>query len=250
MMIRSVAPDLISVSEVAMSSRRVSSSDPPIRLFRSDALELFSHISPTAVVIVWAPLVAYLIWSAWSDIRGGAPGITLPLGLFLGWFLWTLVEYLLHRFVFHYHPRTERLKRMFFIMHGVHHAQPMCRTRLVMPPALSVPVGAAAFGVFYLFLVAWLGRPTWFHSTFAGFVGGYVIYDLMHYSLHHARIQRGFFFALRKHHLRHHGRCDFMRFGVSLTLWDHVFGTMPRGACREGIERMIAEHAGRSKPGS
>ena len=230
-----------------MQAQSTSRGDPPIRLFKSDFLEFFSHITPTAVAVVWTPVVVYFLFRAWQQVVEGVALWQVILAVGLGWFIWTFVEYTMHRFVFHYHPRTERLKRMFFMVHGVHHAQPMCRTRLVMPPALSVPLAAAFYGLFYLVMVTFLDMQAWLYPIFAGFIGGYLIYDLMHYSLHHSRIKSGAFFRLRKHHLRHHGRCDFLRFGVSITLWDHVFGTLPQNNCEEEIKQRIAEYQAKKR---
>ncbi len=225
-----------------MQARTTSQQEPPIRLFRSDFLEFFSHISPVAVAIIWTPVTAYFLWQGFIEAQNGAAWHILPLGVFVGWFVWTFIEYTMHRFIFHYHPSTERLKRMFFLVHGVHHAQPMCRTRLVMPPALSVPLALGFYGLFRLAIITLLGAEIWFNPIFTGFIGGYLVYDLMHYNLHHSRIKNGAFFALRKHHLRHHGRCDFLRFGVTIPLWDHVFGTMPQSDCADEIRQRIAEH--------
>jgi sterol desaturase/sphingolipid hydroxylase (fatty acid hydroxylase superfamily) len=225
-----------------MQARTTSQQDPPIRLFRSDFLEFFSHISPVAVAILWTPIVLFFLRRSVIDVQKGTPWWVLPIGLFTGWFVWTFVEYTMHRFIFHYHPRTERLKRMFFMVHGVHHAQPMCRTRLVMPPALSVPLALAFYGLFHYVMNVVMGLQLWFNPVFAGFLGGYLIYDLMHYNLHHSRVKNGAFFTLRKHHLRHHGRRDYLRFGVTMPLWDHVFGTMPGSDCADETRQRIAEY--------
>lgn len=211
--------------------------DEPIRLFKSDFLEFFSHISPVAVAAIWAPVMLFFLY---LGIRQHGQSGTLwivPLGVALGWFVWTFCEYMLHRFIFHYHPKTERLKKAFFVMHGVHHAQPMCRTRLVMPPALSVPLSFGFYAAFHGLFVGLLGAPGWFNPVFAGVIGGYLVYDLTHYSIHHVNVTEGWFFKLRKHHLRHHGACSFLRFGVSTSLWDHVFGTMPKADCNELLKQ-------------
>ena len=67
-----------------------------------------------------------------------------------GYALWTLFEYWLHRIVFHFEPEEGLGARMHWIIHGVHHDHPNDPLRLVMPPAVSVPLGAAVFGVLYL----------------------------------------------------------------------------------------------------
>lgn len=213
----------------------------PIRLFKSDFLEFFSHISPVAVAIIWTPVVLIFLFLSIQNLIIRSLWWTIPLGVFLGWVLWTFVEYMLHRFVFHYHPKTERLKKMFFIVHGVHHAQPMCKTRLVMPPALSVPLAFVFYGLFYFVFVGLIKSDVMLYPMLTGFIAGYLIYDMIHYQTHHSKIKTGWFFEIRKHHLRHHGRCDFLRFGVTFPLWDYVFGTMPNEECSKIIERRIRE---------
>jgi sterol desaturase/sphingolipid hydroxylase (fatty acid hydroxylase superfamily) len=215
-----------------------SNSEEPIRLFRSDVLEFFSHISPWAVATLWSPVVLYFLARSFLSYPSSLPLWSLPVGISVGWFVWTFVEYTMHRFIFHYHPRTERVKKFFFIMHGVHHAQPMCKTRLVMPPVISVPLALLFYAIFYAVFVSLSGSAVWLYPTFTGFIGGYLIYDLMHYNIHHSRVRQGFLFKIRKHHLRHHGACDFLRFGVTFPLWDHVFGTMPKAPCQELLKAM------------
>ena len=229
-----------------MNADRPLDREEPIRLFKSDFLEFFSHITPQAVALLWTPLIIFFFVLSFLKHQAGTSLLSIPAGIFIGWFTWTFVEYMLHRFVFHYHPKTEKLKKVFFVMHGVHHAQPMCKTRLVMPPALSVPLAVVFYGLFYLIFVTWLGAENWLYPLLTGFAAGYLIYDLTHYNIHHSKIKQGIFFAIRKHHLRHHGRCDFMRFGVTFPLWDYVFGTMPKSSCAELLEQMEAKDVGES----
>lgn len=223
-----------------MSSYSPTAQEDPIRLFKSDFLEFFSHISPTTVALIWSPIVLVFLWLSIDRASTGNAYALIPVAFLIGWFAWTFVEYVMHRFVFHYHPSTERLKRYFFMMHGVHHAQPMCRTRLVMPPAISIPLSFFFFGLYYLVIVVLLGAEAWLYPTFAGTVFGYLVYDLMHYSIHHSNVKSGIFFRIRIHHLRHHGRCSFLRFGVTFDLWDRVFGTLPRGDCTSELQKRAA----------
>ena len=200
----------------------------PIRRFKSDFLESMSHIKPVTVLILWTPVTLYFAVRSFWFASNGADAAVSVAGLLGGWVLWTLAEYLLHRFLFHYHPRTERLKRMFFLMHGVHHAQPLCKTRAVMPPVMSIPLAILFFGFFHLFFEIAIGRPMWFSPVFAGYVGGYVVYDMMHFTLHHSKSKNAYVLMCRFQHMQHHGTCPTMRFGVSSPLWDYVFGTMPK----------------------
>jgi sterol desaturase/sphingolipid hydroxylase (fatty acid hydroxylase superfamily) len=93
---------------------------------------------------------------------------------------------------------------------------------------MSIPLAVLFFGFFHLVFDLVIGRPSWFSPVFAGFVGGYIVYDMMHYTLHHSRSKNGYVLMCRYQHMQHHGTCPTMRFGVSSPVWDHVFGTMPR----------------------
>jgi sterol desaturase/sphingolipid hydroxylase (fatty acid hydroxylase superfamily) len=202
-------------------------SEEPIRLFQSDFLEFFTHIHPAVVVVIWLPVVVgFLVAALVRRPAGLAGALSIPIGMVAGLFLWTFAEYTLHRFVFHFRPRNAWQERVAFLMHGVHHATPKDKTRLVMPPAVSVPLALVFYGLFWLVLGVALGAHAWIAPTFAGFIAGYLTYDMIHYATHHIRMRRGVGKALARHHLQHHGRLCDKHFGVSSPLWDVVFRTM------------------------
>jgi sterol desaturase/sphingolipid hydroxylase (fatty acid hydroxylase superfamily) len=216
----------------------------PIRLFKSNFLEFFSHVKPITVIALWSPVALYFLAASLWGVEGYAGAAQAVGRVLIGWFIWTLVEYLLHRFIFHFHPRTERFKRLFFLAHGVHHAQPLCRTRLVMPPVISIPIGIAFFGIFHFVLDVVLLRPQWFAPVYAGFVIGYIAYDMMHYTLHHAQAKNAYILMCRRQHMQHHGTCPGMRFGVSSPVWDYVFGTMPKKPAKKAVDPSPASRKG------
>jgi sterol desaturase/sphingolipid hydroxylase (fatty acid hydroxylase superfamily) len=76
------------------------------------------------------------------------------------------------------------------------------------------------FGLYYLVF----GKSGAFFSS--GFLMGYYLYSLMHYSIHRYKAPK-FLRPLWEHHHRHHHLSEDKAFGVSSTLWDHVFNTMP-----------------------
>ena len=201
-------------------------STQPIRLFHSDRLEFFTHIHPAVVPAIWLPVsAAFLAQGVILTRSAGHVWASIP-AFFGGILLWSFAEYCLHRFIFHFTPRTQRQKRIAFLMHGVHHAQPRVKTRLVMPPLVSIPLACLFYALFTLVVSMLLRAPDLTGALFAGFVTGYVCYDLTHYSLHHFQFRSGFMKALRAHHMRHHTEHE-SRFGVSSPLWDHVFQTEP-----------------------
>ena len=211
---------------MSMAHYEINHSDTPIRLFKSDFLEFFTHISPVVVLIIWTPVAIYFLARAIHDRVSGSPLGQIPIGLGVGLFVWTFTEYAMHRFVFHYRPRTPWQERIVFLFHGVHHAQPQLKTRLVMPPVVSVPLAFVIYGIFSL-ICTMLGGPQWVAPLFAGAVAGYLIYDMTHYATHHLPMRWGYLKFVKQYHMKHHYKTPNARFGVSSPLWDYVFGTMP-----------------------
>ena len=199
----------------------------PIRLFKSDFLEFFTHIHPAVIVILWLPVAVFFLLYEIVNRPGGRFPLFVPVCFLVGLFLWTFVEYTLHRFVFHYRARTPRQERIVFLFHGIHHAQPQCKTRLVMPPVVSIPMGAILFGILYLILGLLFKQPHLVYPLTSGLLIGYLIYDLTHYATHHFRMLGRITKYLKRYHMMHHYRTPDQRFGVSSPLWDIVFRTKP-----------------------
>jgi sterol desaturase/sphingolipid hydroxylase (fatty acid hydroxylase superfamily) len=206
----------------------INRSSEPIRLFKSDFLEHFTHISPVAVALLWIPVVGVFLWRALVVWDGRASAASVMGGFLLGLFLWTLIEYGMHRFVFHFVPKGPRTERIFFLFHGVHHTQPQCKTRLVMPPAVSIPLAVVVCGMVYAAFAVGLGLRHWVDPLMAGILSGYLAYDLTHYATHHLGMRRGIFRYLKRHHMMHHCNTPEQRYGVSSPLWDVVFRTYPK----------------------
>jgi sterol desaturase/sphingolipid hydroxylase (fatty acid hydroxylase superfamily) len=200
--------------------------ETPVRLFKSDFLEFFTHISPVTVIVIWLPIAIYFTLTAVSNLQGQS-GWFIPVGILIGLFLWTISEYLLHRFLFHFKPHTPRQERLSFLFHGVHHAQPQEKSRLVMPIALSIPLAALFYFAFVLIIGRLLASPDWVGPLFTGFLVGYLIYDLTHYATHHFAMRSGYAKYIKRYHMQHHYKTPNARFGVSSPIWDYVFKTMP-----------------------
>jgi dihydroceramide fatty acyl 2-hydroxylase len=211
-----------------MAHLPITHSEVPIRLFKSNYLEFFTHIHPAVVVIIWLPVAIYFMTRAIITRGTGVSAIYLPAGFLLGLVLWTFTEYTLHRFVFHYQPRSPRQERIVFLFHGIHHAQPQCKTRLVMPPAVSIPLSLIYYGLLSVILGKLLGIPQWIWPIFSGLIIGYLAYDLTHYATHHFPMRYGVLKFLKRYHMQHHYKTPDQRFGVSSPLWDVVFGTYPK----------------------
>lgn len=200
-----------------MAKNFVSNSEESVRMFKSNFLEAFSRVSWYVPLIIYVPVVLFFSYKAF------ATGDSVPVFagfLLLGIFVWSLTEYLLHRFVFHFVPKSKWGLRMHFIFHGVHHDYPNDTKRLVLPPSVSVPL---AF-LFY-FLFSFILTKEHLYAFFPGFVAGYLFYDISHYALHHFNFKGNVWKKLKKHHMLHHYSDASKGYGVSSPLWDKIFSS-------------------------
>jgi dihydroceramide fatty acyl 2-hydroxylase len=190
---------------------------PP--MFDSKTLDALSRVHPAVPVMIFVPVIAICaVWSLSEVTVAGTIALVLA-----GYALWTLFEYWLHRVVFHFEPQRGIGARVHWIIHGVHHDHPNDPLRLVMPPAVSVPLGAVVFGLLYMAFGA-----RYAPGLGAGFFTGYLVYDMLHYYLHHFRPHGWAGRILRERHMRHHFQDDTKGFGISAPYWDEVFRTSTR----------------------
>ena len=190
---------------------------PP--LFASPRLDRLTRVHPVVPIAIFGPVIV-LCWTMAFDKLTAE---TLPVALVSGYAFWTLCEYWIHRKLFHLEPTSKLGSRVHWIMHGVHHDHPNDPRRLVMPPVVTVPLAVCFAGLF----VGAVGIPNaW--GVAGGFFAGYLFYDLLHYSLHHARPRNPLARWLHELHMRHHFEDDERCFGVSAPWWDTVFGTAVR----------------------
>ncbi len=196
-------------------------------MFENDVVDFFSRTHPVMVPLVFVPLGLGCLYFGYAVHQVGA---LMSAGLFFaGLFVWTLTEYWLHRVFFHWEPPGRWGERMHFLVHGVHHKWPKDKYRLVMPPAVSITLFFVFLGIFYLTLGNRLVWP--FH---AGFVIGYMAYDLIHYYVHHYNPKSAYWLRLKKHHMLHHFKTPDERYGVSMKAWDFVFRTQGKRAAPRG----------------
>jgi len=199
-----------------MQKKFVSNGKESARMFRSNALENLSKVHFSVPIFIFIPVIAYFLYRAvtvdYTSIS------VLFINMASGLLVWTLTEYVLHRFVFHFVPDSTWGKRLHFIFHGVHHDYPNDAMRLVMPPSVSVPL---AIGFFLLFRA--LLPAAHLSGFFAAFIAGYLFYDISHYALHHANFKSAFWKKMKQHHMHHHYSEPDKGYGVSSVLWDKIF---------------------------
>uniref|UniRef100_A0ACB8EA85 Fatty acid 2-hydroxylase n=1 Tax=Sphaerodactylus townsendi TaxID=933632 RepID=A0ACB8EA85_9SAUR len=213
--------------------------DRPIRLFYSDFVESLSKTSWYVVMSIWVPLVLYLSWCCYTSLANDDihlfSSITtkysiriykyyFPVLFIVGMIIWSFLEYIIHRFLFHLKPPASNyyLITLHFVIHGQHHKSPFDDSRLVFPPAPACPMVLG----FYM-LANFLFPEAFGVSIFAGGLFGYVMYDMVHYYLHYGSPKKGtYLYKLKAYHVKHHFEHQRAGFGITSTFWDHPFRTL------------------------
>jgi len=190
------------------------------KLFENKFLEKLTrtHIAiPIGLFIVYSAALLYYSITSINSLSGWQ-----TFGLFMaGFFIFTLVEYVMHRYLFHIGTSTKKREKLQYTLHGVHHEYPKDKERLAMPPIMSITIATTLLLVFKLIL----GDLTF--AFLPGFLVGYASYLSMHYILHIYKAPKGFFNFLWANHAVHHYKDQTKAYGVSSPLWDYIFGTMP-----------------------
>jgi len=201
-----------------MAKNYISNKDETVRMFENDFLESLSKVHWTVPLWLYVPVVLFFLYRSLFtfELLIG----TVILYFIIGLFIWTFTEYFLHRFIFHYNAKSKFGNRIHFIFHGVHHDYPKDSKRLVMPPSVSIPLAVIFYVLFY-----YIFGPVLVSPFFAGFIVGYIFYDITHYAIHHFNMKNRFWLAIKNHHMLHHYKHSDKGFGVSQPTWDHVFGT-------------------------
>lgn len=197
-----------------MAKNYISNSESSIRMFKNDLLENLSKVHFAVPLLVFVPTILFFVYKA---ISAGVGLLNFGLYFAIGLVVWTSTEYIMHRFVFHYHPNSDFGKKVHFIFHGVHHDYPRDKMRLVLPPSVSIPLAAAFYYLFASFLA-----PQFLFAFFPGFLLGYLIYDMLHYAMHHYNFKSGIMKKVKQHHMLHHYQNPEKGFGVSSSLWDII----------------------------
>ncbi|WP_423735813.1 sterol desaturase family protein [Chitinophaga caseinilytica] len=191
------------------------------RLFENQYLEMLTKTHPLVIWGMYLPVIGYLLY---YSVALAGWGIAQAAGIFfLGVSGWTLFEYIMHRFVFHFVTERPRLRRIIYTLHGNHHEYPRDKQRLFMPPVPSLIIASAIFGVMRLVL----GVAAF--PFFPGFMLGYLLYGTIHYAIHAWRPPFPWAKPLWRNHHLHHYKSEERGFGVSTSLWDRVFGTFFKG---------------------
>lgn len=188
-------------------------------LFRSRVLDLLTRTSPWIILPLDFFMIGLIIFIGiqYLQIELAHSWWFYPLGIFT----WSLIEYVIHRFAFHFESKSEGGKRVVYAIHLIHHHYPNDEQRLFQPPLVNILLAVVFLGGGYLIL----GKNAFIFIP--GIINGYILYSFIHYSIHTFKPPFKFLQPLWRHHHLHHHRFHTKAFGVSSPFWDLIFGTMP-----------------------
>jgi len=150
-------------------------------------------------------LLAYALRTAHERVMADA-GLLLA-----GLALYGLLEYVSHRFL--YHAAVSPLSPG----HWLHHLDP--QALIALPCFVTSAAGLTLWAGF-----RWLLADDAASVLVAALMIGFVFYGGLHHALHHGRHRRRYIRFLHAYHQIHHRLPD-RNFGVTMTVWDWVFGT-------------------------
>jgi 4-hydroxysphinganine ceramide fatty acyl 2-hydroxylase len=139
--------------------------------------------------------------------------------------LWTLVEYLAHRFVLHVAFPAGKgglrrlLHELFDAAHADHHAQPWDGYHI------NGHLDTFFLAV-WLVPLSFLAPPCTASMAVAALFAGYAAEEWVHHALHFCNFQWRYFQYVRRRHLYHHSRHGVgTAYGITSDFWDRVFRT-------------------------
>jgi len=184
-----------------------------------NVLENFSRYPWWYIFIMWPPFIVFAMNISFQS----AGFIKTPLLFCCGCLSWAIIEYILHRFVFHMYTTTTFWNQFHLFAHGIHHLTPNDSSRLTFPPMFSFVIASIIYQV-----TNFIRHETGIHGFLAGLAFGFMLYDAIHFYFHHgdAPWLPGFLKKMKSAHLNHHYKDDTTNFGVTSQLFDYVFGTV------------------------
>jgi sterol desaturase/sphingolipid hydroxylase (fatty acid hydroxylase superfamily) len=164
-------------------------------------------VYPAAVV----GIVIAVLW-----MTAPAQWLTWAGAFLIGVGAWTLIEYLLHRYVLHHVPVVKD-------MHEAHHSDQ--KALIGTPTWMTVVFFALVFLPLYV-----VSDATIASGLTAGLMLGYLWYVSVHHIVHHWKAEPGTYaYSLKRRHMLHHHYDDMGNYGVTSGFWDRVLGTDLKG---------------------
>jgi len=149
-------------------------------------------------------------------------GMTWYLSLFLilaGFFFWLFLEYVIHRYVFHFKSKNATIRKLVYAMHGVHHAKPKDEE------FFNVPLVPAVFLWFIIIALSYIIFGIYSFPLVSGTMLMHLYYNYIHYVIHKEKTNNKYLKLIKKNHMKHHHKDPTKNFGVTNVFFDKIFQT-------------------------
>ncbi|XP_030029956.2 fatty acid 2-hydroxylase [Manduca sexta] len=200
------------------------------RLFSSPFLESFTYTPWYLVPMFWIPIILYMGWMQYFEhvlcivtdkcTESRLSTLQYIIHIIQGIGLWTIIEYSMHRWVFHRDPGLSLVMiKIHFLLHGMHHKVPFDKLRQVFPPIPALVLAV----ILYSAVSPFLNYP---RIKLTGALIGYLAYDMVHYYVHHGSPADGsYLYAMKRYHSNHHFVNHDKAYGITTKVWDYIFRT-------------------------
>lgn len=162
--------------------------------------------------VLWVLAQSWHPKESWRDAL-----LMVPVGVFA----WTIIEYGLHRFIFHWQPKNQSLANFTARFHLNHHKDPHDLSIVLVAPLQGLFFSSLFVGLFLLVMPSFKTAV----GLITGVWLGFYYYEYLHYQIHASSSPRGVLQRQRRDHLYHHFANDECCFGVTSPLWDIIFRT-------------------------
>lgn len=190
-------------------------------------LSIFASKNPWMTLIFVAPLGVFFF----TQIKENISFSQIIMCLFVGIIWWTFLEYMIHRFFFHWASNLKKLAYSIGSFHLYHHRIPKDKkvyTSGITPAIVWSLVSMSIFPIFFSVSESYLISIVTLMS--------YFIYEFAHYHAHVTDSKTGYLKFIQQNHFHHHLNPT-VNFGQTSPLWDYIFGTYEKANEAKNLQR-------------
>ncbi len=211
----------------------LSNKDMPKERMDNEVFSFFYVLNPHIPFYVFTPIaIAMLALSIYCGLN--------VLGIIMGFMValafWTVFEYSMHRYFFHWESEQSFFKKMMYTIHHGHHDYPNDKRLMLVHPIISVAAYLGIWGI------AFLLAGHYAHPFMMGLAVCYMFYDWLHYASHNYNYNSPFFQKLKMHHLHHHYTDHDKNFGFTTFIWDYIMKTLLKRPVRKKKNKLSANN--------
>ncbi|MGB1217316.1 MAG: sterol desaturase family protein [Saprospiraceae bacterium] len=203
----------------------ISNKEMPEGTMEKEVFPGFYILKPIIPFLVFSPITIGMILLSVLYVKMLWWQILLGFGS--AFVFWTVFEYMMHRYLFHWEPKSAFWQKFIYTIHQGHHDYPNDNRLMLVGPVVSVPAFLMIWGIAFLIV----GHYT--HPFMAGMATCYMFYDWLHFASHNENYKNTWFQMMKSHHMRHHYEDNDKNFAFTTLIWDIIMQTLLRTTKRK-----------------